>query len=182
MDILPGWKRYIGLAVGAGAAAALALGYIDAEVAAWIGGVGAAVFGAGWIEAQKRGQSIANDLLAAIRDQAPKLIVAGLLGLAFMTPSPALAKDCSFDDGDVNAEVFRVGFPLAVGFNLAAADFEAGILRDGEFGCAAATANPLVLFCMIPKLGPLLEGASVCTNPFKASEPEVTGAALPVGG
>lgn len=179
MKRLEGYKRLIGFVSGIGVGVAYGLGYIEKDAALMLEGVALAIIGVGHVDAWKRGQSIQKELVEAIRDALPNrqppagAIAALALSLAVLglAPSPANARDCGFDESDLNATVFRAGFPVAVGFDFAVADFEVGAFRDGSFACLNASGNPIALACFIPGVGSGLRWAHLCPSQGLGSQP-----------
>ena len=117
MKMLQGYKRWIGLAVGALAAGLWSFGVITEDVAGTIGGVGALIFGAGWIDAHKRGSQLMADVLSAVRDNAPKALAAFVFAAAAcgLTPLPVSAQDGGIiRDNSLDLRVLKLGQTIAV--------------------------------------------------------------------
>lgn len=155
MKKLQGYKRLIGLLVGAAGAVGLAFGYLTVEQAAMVEGLAVVIFGAGYVDASKRGARVMEDVLAAVKENAPKLLL-GLLAAGLLFGSaPAYAADCDFEDG-VDAKIARFAWPPSFGVNaIGFLDTEAGFPGITNV-CGNVSVNPVGGFCLIPKVGDMM--------------------------
>lgn len=91
MDFVNGYKSWIGLALGAIAAALTGLEVISPELGAGLGTIAGVILGGGIIHKFTKGQDLMNQVLAAVRDKAAVLAILGFgLGLLF-NPGIAVA-------------------------------------------------------------------------------------------